>query len=259
MPVQAQLNMLVSQISNQLPTNFNQKLDGSSRGRPGRREGTGSRGECPSVNMLLTALIPSNNLALAVEEHPTFWFYVPYHLHEVSFGEFVLQDAANNNVYRTYFTLPEKPGVVSFSPTSAAPLDINKKYRWYFKLYCQDGMNSILTKSSTPVFVSGWVQRVALKPNYERFLKVATTPRERIAIYTQNGIWLSALTHLAKLRLAQPQNATVDNDWVKLLRAVGLEKLAQQPIVGEVKTQDVKQTTDISRADIPDKSVSGHK
>ncbi|MFN6488183.1 DUF928 domain-containing protein [Nostoc sp. DedQUE02] len=48
-------------------------------------------------------------------------------------------------------------------------------------------------------------------------------------------MWYSALTELAKLRLAEPKKATLDNEWASLLRNLDLENLSQKPLVGEVK------------------------
>ncbi len=226
----AQSNQPINNSANTILIHFNDKEpDGSSEGRPSGREGTGSRGDCAKVNLPLTALVPVKNSGLAVEEHPTFWFYVPYKSNEISSGEFSLQDEQNNDVYRTSFALPDKPGVVSFSLKAAAPLQINQKYHWYFILYCSQ------RESSNAIFVHGWVQRVTLKPELESLLKATNTPRERIALYAKNGIWHSALSELVKLRLAAPQDATFDNDWINLLKDIGLEKLVQKPIVGEVK------------------------
>lgn len=203
--------------------------DGSGRGRPSKRGGAGSRGNCPSVEVPLIALIPEKKVGLVLEENATFWVFAPYQPNDVFGGEFVLQDEANNDIYRASFTPPERPGIVSFSLPSTVPLEVNKTYQWYFKLYCnqQQRLDS--------VFVRGWVQRIALTPNLERQLKAATTLRDRIQLYTQNGIWYSALTELAKLRLAEPKNATLDNEWASLLRNVELENLVKKPLVGEVK------------------------
>jgi len=216
--------------SSNIQIRFNQKeADGSSRGRPSRRVGTGSRGECPPVEVPVTALIPNKNPGLTVEEHPTFWFFVPYQFSKISKGEFVLQDEANNDVYRTSFSLLRTPGIVSLSVPSTVTLEVNKSYQWYFKIYCSQ------QNLTNPVFVRGWVEREALKPDFERLLQAANDKRSRIAIYAQNGIWYSALTELAKLRFAEPKNTVFINDWANLLRDVGLENLAQEPIVGEVK------------------------
>ncbi|MEH2350845.1 MAG: DUF928 domain-containing protein [Nostoc sp.] len=202
--------------------------DGSSRGRPTQRGGAGSRGNCPSVEVPLVALIPEKTVSSVVEANPTFWVFVPYQLKDVPSGEFVLQDEANNDIYRASFTLPEIPGIVSFALPSVIPLEVNKRYQWYFKVYCNQ-------QKFDPVFVRGWVQRIALKSDLERQLKTATTIRDRIQLYTQNGIWYSALTELAKLRLAEPKNATLDNEWASLLRNIDLEDLSQKPLVGEVR------------------------
>lgn len=202
--------------------------DGSSRGRPTQRGGAGSRGNCPSVEVPIVALIPEKTVSLVVEANPTFWVFVPYQLKDVPKGEFVLQDEANNDIYRASFTLPEIPGIVSFALPSTVPLEVNKTYQWYFKVYCNE-------QKFDSAFVHEWVQRIALKSDLERQLKTATTVRDRIQLYTQNGIWYSALTELAKLRLAEPKKATLDNEWASLLRNLDLENLSQKPLVGEVK------------------------
>ncbi len=217
--------------SSNIQIRFNQKeADGSSRGRPSRRVGTGSRGECPPVEVPVTALIPNKNPGLTVEEHPTFWFFVPYQFSNISKGEFALQDEANNDIYRTSFSVLRTPGIVSLSVPSTVTLKVNKSYQWYFKIYCSQ------QNLTNPVFVHGWVEREALKPDLERLLQADSNARSRIAMYAQNGIWYSALTELAKLRFAEPKNTVFINDWANLLRDVGLENLAQEPIVGEVKS-----------------------
>jgi hypothetical protein len=207
--------------------------DGSSQGRPSRRTGTGSRGTCPAVSKPLTALVPSNNITLSVEENPTFWFFVPYKSEAINSGEFSLQDEANKDVYRTAFTFPKGQGIVSLTVPQEISLTPNKTYQWYFKLYCKPPNLSASSKASD--FVYGSVQRVTLKPQIENQLKVATAPLSRITIYSQNAIWHSAITELAKLRLAEPQNPTVKDNWADLLTSLDLENLAQEPILGEVK------------------------
>lgn len=204
------------------------KPDFSAEGRPGRRKGGGSRSPClRRMNPPLTALMPETNWGKTVAERPTFLFYVPYSSQEAPLGEFVLQDEKRNVVLRTSFTLPGTPGFVSLNiPPSAAPLEINKWYRWFFKLYCQP------QKLSAPVFVQGWVQRSLLTPELESQLKAATPPE--YIVYATNLIWYDALARLAELRLTRPSNATLEQDWADLLslRGVGLEHLNQEPIVG---------------------------
>lgn len=232
--VMAQPDQTVSNSSTRIQIRFTEKADGSSRGRPGRKGGTATRGDCLTKGIPLTPLVPASNLGLTVKEYPTFWFYVPYKPNEAMSGEFSLQDEQDNDVYRTPFTLAGTPGIVSISiPSTKAPLEIGKSYRWYFKIYCSP------QESSSPAFVQGWVRRMSLNDinrDLENQLKAGKTPLERIALYAENGIWHETLTGLAELRRTSPRDVTLDKYWADLLITVGLEMLFQEPIVGSVKT-----------------------
>jgi Domain of Unknown Function (DUF928) len=215
-------------------TNNTNIQDGSSRGRPTRRRGTGSRdGECPVVKIPLTALVASKGSSLVIEEHPTFWFFVPYQSNQAALGEFSLQDEANKDIYRTNFQVAEKPGIVSVSlPSNITPLKINNTYRWHLKIYCDNRTNQVSQKISD--FVFGSVQRVALKSDLERQLQLLNVPRKRIDFYIKNNIWQSALSDLGKVYFTPTQNNTFRQEWANLLKDMSLEDLLQQPILGEV-------------------------
>lgn len=210
----------------------------------GRRRGGTGRDGCPALNKPLTALVPGEEtsgsdqggispkiisksfLASTVAEYPTFWVYVPQMPVIKNFGEFVLQNEAEDDVYRTPLTLPGKPGITSISlPRSPQySLETGKKYRWYFKIYC-----GALQKAPEYFFVDGWVQRVVLTRDLESQLKMAKS-REYM-VYATNNIWYDALTNLAELRHNDSQNAILDQHWADLLKAVGLQDLAQAAIV----------------------------
>jgi hypothetical protein len=139
-------------------------------------------------------------------------------------GEFVLQDEARQDIYRIPFTLPKTPGFISFSlPAERSPLAINQWYRWYFKLYCDR------QQSSSPIFVQGWVQRVALTPELENQV-------QEDIIYAARQVWYDAIAHLARRRLANPTDTQVENDWNRLLKAKGvnIELPNSEPIIGHV-------------------------
>lgn len=201
----------------------------STEGKPrGRRSGGASRDGCPAVDRQLTALVPENNLGLTIAKSPTFWFFVPQLPTTARSGEFVLQDEAHNDLYRTPFKLPEKPGIVSIRLPSnpQSSLKIDKMYRWHFRIYCQP------QTTSEYYWVEGWVKQVALNPTLESQLEAAK-PQEYI-IYAENGLWYEALTRLAELRLKDPQNTTLNENWTKLLKSVGLEEFAKAPLFGSV-------------------------
>ncbi len=235
LPLWAQSSRLVnnrvqpSLMPLQLAQQDSSDTDFSGDGRSGNRAGGGSRSDCPLINPSLTALMPLSNSGTTVAERPTFWFYVPYSPEQAPVGEFVLQDENRKDLYRIPFTLPDTPGFVSFKvPSNQNPLEIGKEYRWYFNLYCDRH------QSSSPIFVQGWVKRIAFTPALEHQLKAAK-PRED-EVYTANQIWFDAIAHLANLRLTNPTDAALDRGWSKLLGAKGvdLEVPNQAPIVGGV-------------------------
>lgn len=210
----------------------------------GRQRGAAARGTCPAADLPLTAFVPAveqtsgegqgkplattNVWGLTVAEYPTFWFYVPYAQASAHFGEFVLQDEGDNDVYRTPVTLPGTPGTVGIRlPSTSAPLEIGKRYHWYFKIYCNPQR---ISNPVNPIFVEGWVQRVTPNPTLISQLTVAT-PKQQIALYAANGIWYEALTSLAELRLVEPNDPTLEADWADLLRSISLDNVASQPIV----------------------------
>jgi hypothetical protein len=55
-------------------------------------------------------------------------------------------------------------------------------------------------------------------------------PREYTA-YAAHNVWYDAVTNLAELRRANPGDRVLAQEWTNLLKAVGLEELAQVAIV----------------------------
>ncbi len=172
----------------------------------------------------LTALVPLYDRpnakvvwGLTAAERPTFWFYVPYNAPFP--GKFVLYNRENKTVYETDFTLNGKPGVVSLSlPADAAPLEINQRYQWYFKIYCQP--------EQPPAFTSGRIERRDVpNPDFKTQLEKAT-PRDRVALLAVNGYWYDALTAAAELRRTEPNSS----EWAALLRNIGLPDIASEAI-----------------------------
>lgn len=207
----------------------------------GRQRGTASRGRCKAVKQPLTALVPATKEAAGIQkENPTLdtyesvsaqttssspilWFYSPYVLSTKLTIEFVLEDERGSLVYRTTFaTAQTQPGIISFAlPPKAAALKVGKNYHWYFSINCDD---------DAPALVHGWIQRVVLNPERRSEVQKATQ-QQRVAFYAKNGIWHDALTTLAELRSANPGDTALAGDWINLLRSVGLDAIAKEPVV----------------------------
>jgi hypothetical protein len=205
-------------------------------GKPQTTTGGGSRGECDfegepkqlteTEKQGLTALVPSSGWGLTTSAHPTFWFYVSDSRQLPA--EFVLQDeATEETIYQTPLTVTGTPGVISISlPSTVAPLEIGKRYRWGIELLCNP---------QKTIFVEGLVQRVELSPDLKSQLKKAT-PQQRLALYAKEGFWYDALMVASELYRIDSQNA----NWATLLNNVGLDAIATQPLVDCCEIQNSK-------------------
>lgn len=178
--------------------------------------------ECKSTTKPLTALVPVKNPVLTAAAHPTFLFYVPYRSSEVRMGEFSLLTwpEEKTRVYKTRFTLPQTPGIVSVTlpPAPEHALEVGKSYHWYLQLYCQAN-----TSTQPDLDIDGWVQRVPLTPERERQIKVATP-----------DVWYDASANVAEGLRALPQDGMLRNNWVNLLKLIHSEDLGQESLVGPV-------------------------
>lgn len=200
----------------------------------GRRFGGARRGSCPDVKPPLTALVPlteqpasvTNVWGLTTEERPKLWFYLPYTKSAGYPVEFVLlDDESKDPVYNTAIALPEKAGVIGVPiPQSVPPLQVGKRYRWFFNVYCDP------QKQSAPIYVEGVILRKDLNQSVAKQLQTAQ-PLQQVAIYANNAFWYDALTTLAEMRQKNPQNRTLETEWTDLLAAVGLDDLATQPLI----------------------------
>ena len=206
----------------------NKQESGSDRGRPTQREGVATRNDCPARDIPLTALIPENKVSKVIEPNPKFWLFIPYKPNKIPTGEFILQDEAHNDVYRTNLSIKQGEGIVSINLPSEVFLEENQVYQWYFKLFCND------PESSTPIYVRGWVQRVALQANQQNQLNAVKLPRHYLDFYNKNDIWYSALTKLAELRQANPDSEVLAKYWSEILNDIGLQQLSNKPIVGNL-------------------------
>ncbi|MEW6493441.1 MAG: DUF928 domain-containing protein [Cyanobacteriota bacterium] len=177
----------------------------------GQRTPGGTRPElsaaCKQTDKPLTALVPENGKGLTTAEHPVFWFYIPYASGDIHSIEFSLHDRKETTtVYRTSLQLSKTPGVVGISlpPSPEHSLKVNESYHWRLIVNCdrKETAENILE-------LDGWVTRVQQSPN----------------------LWYNELTHLAKRYLLEPQNPEVKKAWTEALRSVGLEELAQEPLL----------------------------
>lgn len=206
----------------------------------GRVKGAAGRGRCPTINIPLTSIVPTNNQytgGFTVEGHPTFWFYVPYYFSEkLSSAKFILLDAGKNTVFRKTIRLPKTPGIIKIR--LPYKLETKKTYSWYFSIICDQ------QKPSRNPSVKGWIQRV--EPTEKLIQQLngiaqqqngVTKQQHKYLAYIENNIWYETLTNLAESRRNDPLEQTFHDDWDALLKELDLPELAQEPIVNCCKLE----------------------
>ena len=203
-----------------------------SRGIPGRREAGGTRGgtcfaASASNPSRMTALIPESTLGRTASDKPMFFYYVPFKLNNTPV-DFELTDENDKTLYNQSFVLSsDTPGIiqVDLSQQKNIPgLKADQNYRWYLTIKCD------LDDPSGNIVVHGWVQRVELSSSQRTQLAQAD-PLQRLQLYAQKGLWYETLAMLAQLRSSNPNNSSLQSEWSQLLNAVGLARLANQPLV----------------------------
>ena len=184
---------------------------------------TGSNNSCKTSSENPILLLPKQSAkSLTISEYPTFWFYIPYTQEDSIEGEFTLQTAdSTKDIYRIQFKLPKTPGIVSISlpPSPEYVLEEGKYYRWFLAIYCNRNSDS-----NPDDEMYGSVKRVPKTAETERQINAGTP-----------DIWYDSLTRLAQKVRTDPQNEKLKAEWANLLKSIGREDLAQEPVVGEVE------------------------
>lgn len=200
------------------------------RGAPIRTEGGGQRGSTrgePCLkgnNRRLVALIPQNNVATTVSANPSLFWYVPETT--AKSAEFILVDNQNNKViYHTALALNATPGVVKVSLPTDVSLKAGKNYLWVLSVSCN---------SATPIYdvlIQGWLERTELSPEQKTKLALAKDSLRQAEVYAEAKVWQETLAILAQLHKERPNDPKVTSAWNELLKSVGLDRLATQPLL----------------------------
>jgi len=219
-------------------------------GQPPSTVGAGTRTDfCPKDNpdgkMPLTGLMPignklnqetrvATNQTLTVAANPTFFVYVPETT--AKFAEFLLLDDQDKKVYETSLKLPtvlssdvsnssvSTPGIVKLSLPANVSLETGKTYHWEFQLNCPPENPQDPPDASDNPLVEGWIQRTELSSDLKTKIEQAT-PLEQAKLYAKARIWSEALMLAAQLRSSHPA------EWEELLKSVGLNEIAQVPLL----------------------------
>jgi Domain of Unknown Function (DUF928) len=156
---------------------------------------------------------------------------VPYELTANTPLQFVVQDEADNFVYRSRITPKTQAGLIQVAiPTTNPGLVQGTRYSWTFSIQCDP------SQPSNTVYVQGTVQRIALDPKLQKQLTTAS-PLERVRLYAASGIWHDAFNLSADLHRSSPNNPQITETWSSLLRQTSLETFVAKPFADCCKKQ----------------------
>lgn len=219
------VNAAPTKTTNTTPKKFSLNFKPPKRGAPRSTAGGATRGACLAGSRALVPLMPKESIGLTVAERPSFFVYTPPTRNQTA--EFLLLTKDDTEVvYQTTFTLPKQAGVIRFDlPKEAPALKVGQEYHWFITLQCDPNRGP----SGNPT-IEGWVERIEPTPALTQAL--TTAPPENLpGIYAEAGIWHETLTSLADRRRDTPDNPKLLSDWRDLLRSVGLDGVATEPLV----------------------------
>lgn len=200
-------------------------------GRDAPRGGTSGAGSRPVGTLCLSnpsatsdalrTLSPGRHLGLTQAERPNFLVYLPQTTAQMA--EFSLFDEQMNGIYQVSIPVT-KAGLVSIRlPDTAPALAKDKPYYWTFALACN------ATDRTEDWVVGGWIERAEPSDSLKQQLATATAV-EKVALYAKQGFWYDALTTLTELQQTQPNHPALAATWAQLLKSVGLDAIATQPL-----------------------------
>ncbi|MEB3280571.1 MAG: DUF928 domain-containing protein [Lyngbya sp.] len=211
---------------------------------PAYREGGGTRGGSVfegGSSLSLIALTPVTG-GVTVAEYPTLLVYIPQPKESLTNFpvEMGLKDEEDHVIYKTIIQLPPQESIIAINlkqDETSISLEPNKTYRWY-----------IWVDSN---YIEVPITRIPPDEELSQALEKANL-QERFNLYNQNGIWYEALLTLFELRRANPNDTTLIQEWKKLLQSVGLEKIADVPLLlieaptSQNKTQDSLESSELN-------------
>jgi hypothetical protein len=195
------------------------------------REGNGCITSITPPEIYLRQGLDGLNPELTASAYPTFFIHVgkpKVNSQKMLSVEFTLWDKNyQQKIYSTTFVPSNtSSGIVAINlpPGVSQPLEVGKRYSWRLVVLNDP------TDYSTALSVVGEIERIEPSPSVSKQLREASS-LEKAALYAKAGIWYDTVAILAGLRCSEPNNLTVIVEWEELLRSVGLDDIAREPLL----------------------------
>ena len=206
------------------------------RGIPNVRVSGGTRSpEAPSCISnpqapQLTSIFPDDDLGNTTDSYPAFQWYMPSN--NASHVEFNLYEVVSEAdgifqpVYQTAFVPNPEAGIATLQmPRTAglAPLTTENYYYWSVEIYCPDERTAVMT-------AEGFVELLIPTPDLAAEL-ANSDGVDKAAIAAENSLWFDATRALTEHLNTQPGARQALTSWQTLLESIGLENIADAPLL----------------------------
>jgi hypothetical protein len=106
-------------------------------------------------------------------------------------------------------------------------LQVDQGYHWILRVICPPDA-SVLSDSSQDMVVDGGIVRARPDPTLAQRIQQAT-PKDRVALYANAGLWYETVATLVELRRDRPNDNELAQAWNKLLNSVKLDNTFKKP------------------------------
>lgn len=179
----------------------------------------GERALCSSV----VPLVPDTGVGFTSEEQLSLFVYAPEGA--ATEAKLSVESVDGSEEFDAFVQLPAPGNVGKVAlPDTLPALKTGERYFWSLVLMCNGDL-----RPDSPV-VTGVVNKVASVLEAESTVALSMT--EKAAVYGEAGLWYDLVTTMAELRMENPGNVQITEDWMSILTSVGLEVVADKPLAG---------------------------
>jgi hypothetical protein len=197
------------------------------RGKPKQSAGGGVRGDqdnCITPNtdeISLAAIMPNrDNTGKTTLANPQLLIFISQT--KAKSGELVITDGTNREVYFAAYSLPQQPGIIQVTIPAKATLKPNQTYNWTFMVVCNPDYRNY------DHFIKGQITYTEPNSDLQKQLQ-GYSPLEKAEKYAESGLWFETVVFLKEIRRTDPKQW--QERWRELLQSVGLENLANYPLL----------------------------
>jgi hypothetical protein len=187
----------------------------------GTRDGRLRNTVCGKDTQNIVYLLGNKNREFTASAYPSFWFHIPQNINKINKMQFIVTElATGKKIYDRVLPKPQKPGIIGVNLPQSPKYALSSKtnYTWSLHVDCAG------TQQDVEIALTGWLSRLPSNSKLQNQL-AHTSELEKYKVYLQHNLLYDALTDLAELRIAKPNNPNIEIAWTDLLSKLGWQDI----------------------------------